>query len=42
MMSSVRTRPTTPLQLIVDPAGNPYVPLGHPGVSVYLTCIPTR
>lgn len=37
-------RPTPPPlpQLIVDPAGNPYVPLGHPGVSVYLTCIPTR
>lgn len=29
-------------QLIVDPSGNPYVPLAKPGVSVYLTCSPTQ
>lgn len=29
-------------QLIVDPNGNPYVPLAKPGVSVYLTCCPTQ
>ncbi|KAM3573011.1 hypothetical protein VYU27_005005 [Nannochloropsis oceanica] len=29
-------------QLIVDPNGNPYVPLAKPGVSVYLTCCPTH
>jgi hypothetical protein len=34
--------PLHPLpQLIVDPSGNPFVPLVRPGVSMYLSCCPT-